>query len=112
MNQDTKQDLLCRLRSIEGHVRGVARMVEYEAPCLDILHQLTALRGSIDRLEGRLLEAHLRDCLPRQLTTEAPRAYEEALQEVIAVLLRRAARGSRGTSLEDTSITQQEVNQR
>lgn len=86
-------------------------MVEHEAPCLDILHQLTALRGSIDRVEERLLEAHLRDCLPRQLTSQGPQAYEEGLQEVIAVLLRRAARGSAGTSLHDTTTIQQEVNE-
>ena len=43
MNPAIKQDVLKRLRSIEGHVRGIARMVEEDAYCIDIMRQIHAV---------------------------------------------------------------------
>ena len=57
-----REEALKRLRTIEGHIRGVARMVEEEAYCIDILHQTLAVQRAIDKLNQDLLEGHLQTC--------------------------------------------------
>ncbi len=109
MDQETRSELQGRLRSIEGHVRGVARMVEQDAECMDILHQFIALRGAIDRAAARLLRAHLHGCLSRRLTEQGPQAYEEVLREVSALLLGRPGRHAYGPKTQDTRNLSQEV---
>jgi len=55
--------LLNRLNRIEGQVRGVARMVEQNRDCLDILTQLHAVRATVRRVETELLKTHLAHCV-------------------------------------------------
>lgn len=57
------KEVLDRLRSAQGHLEGVRRMVERDAPCREVLFQLRAVRGSLMRTEDRLLERHLAHCL-------------------------------------------------
>lgn len=59
-----KNDLLKRLASIEGHIGGVRKMVESDEYCVDILRQTYAIRRAIEKLEEKLLEAHLHGCVP------------------------------------------------
>ena len=53
-----------KLRSARGHLDGVIRMVEEDRYCIDVLHQLSAVQGALDRVRGDILEAHLRGCVP------------------------------------------------
>lgn len=53
-----------RLRSARGHLNGVIRMVEEDRYCIDVLHQLSAVQGALDRVRREVLEAHLRGCVP------------------------------------------------
>lgn len=53
-----------RLRSARGHLDGVIRMVEEDRYCIDVLHQLSAVQGALDRVRRDILEAHLRGCVP------------------------------------------------
>jgi CsoR family transcriptional regulator, copper-sensing transcriptional repressor len=59
----TKQQLLRRLTKIEGQVRGVARMVEEDRYCIDVVTQINALRGALDKVALGLLDGHVRHCL-------------------------------------------------
>ena len=59
----TKQQLLGRLNKIEGQVRGVAKMVEEDRYCIDIVTQINALRGALDKVALGLLNGHVRYCL-------------------------------------------------
>ena len=62
--QDTvRSDTLKRLSYIEGHLAGIRRMVESEQYCVDILKQTYAVRRALEKLESRMLEGHLRDCV-------------------------------------------------
>lgn len=59
----TKDQLKDRLARIEGQVRGVARMVEEDRYCIDVLTQISAIQAALDRVALGLLDDHARHCL-------------------------------------------------
>lgn len=63
MLPDTKSDVLKRLSFIEGHLAGIRRMVEADKYCVDVLKQTYAVRRAIDKMEGLMLDGHLRTCV-------------------------------------------------
>ena len=64
MQVPVQQECLKRLNYIEGHLKGIRRMVEEDKYCVDVLRQTFAVRKAIQRLESLMLEGHLRDCVP------------------------------------------------
>jgi CsoR family transcriptional regulator, copper-sensing transcriptional repressor len=60
---DNKEQLLRRLRRAEGQVRGVARMVEEDRYCIDVLTQISALQAALDRVALGLMNDHIHHCL-------------------------------------------------
>lgn len=60
---DNKDQVLVRLRRAEGQVRGVARMVEEDTYCIDILTQINAAQAALDKVALELLRDHARHCL-------------------------------------------------
>ena len=63
MLSDVKTDALKRLRFIQGHLDGVAKMIEEDKYCVDVLKQTFAVRRAIQKLESLLLNGHLRSCV-------------------------------------------------
>jgi CsoR family transcriptional regulator, copper-sensing transcriptional repressor len=61
--QATKSDVLKRLAYIEGHLKGIRKMVEDDKYCVDILKQTYAVRRAIDKLEAVLMQGHLNGCV-------------------------------------------------
>jgi CsoR family transcriptional regulator, copper-sensing transcriptional repressor len=59
----TKDQLLTRLKRIEGQVRGVARMIEEDRYCIDILTQISAAQAALDKVALGLLDDHARHCM-------------------------------------------------
>jgi DNA-binding FrmR family transcriptional regulator len=59
----TKDQLMDRLARIEGQVRGVARMVEEDRYCIDVVTQINAARAALDKVALGLLDGHVRHCL-------------------------------------------------
>jgi len=59
----TKDQLLKRLRRIEGQVRGVRGMVEEDRYCIDVLTQISAARAALDKVALGLLDDHARHCV-------------------------------------------------
>jgi CsoR family transcriptional regulator, copper-sensing transcriptional repressor len=59
----TKDQLKDRLARIEGQVRGIARMVEEDRYCIDVLTQINAIQAALDRVALGLLDDHARHCL-------------------------------------------------
>jgi DNA-binding FrmR family transcriptional regulator len=62
-NDDTKQQALKRLAYIEGHLKGIRKMVEEEQYCVDILKQTYAVQRAIDKFESLMLQGHLSTCV-------------------------------------------------
>jgi len=61
--QPHKKALLSRLKRAEGQVRGVAKMIEDDRYCIDILTQITALRSALDAVAMQLIEDHTKGCV-------------------------------------------------
>lgn len=59
----SKDQLQDRLARIEGQVRGVARMVEEDRYCIDVVTQINAARAALDKVALGLLDGHVRHCL-------------------------------------------------
>ncbi len=80
-----RDELLTRLRRVEGQVRGVAKMVEQDKYCVDILNQIAAINAALDRVGVRLLSDHIRGCV-----TEAVSAEDKAekVDELVGVVQR------------------------
>jgi len=63
MRQAIKSSCLKRLRRIEGQVRGIARMVEDDRYCIDIVTQILAVRAALRRAEEEILRDHVAHCV-------------------------------------------------
>ena len=78
-----KQDnTLQRLRTIEGHVRGVVRMVEDDAYCIDVIRQLQAVQAAINKVSENILENHLNSCVITAIKGEDTHERERVLKEI------------------------------
>jgi DNA-binding FrmR family transcriptional regulator len=84
-----RKDLLNRLRRIEGQARGIQRLVEEDAYCLDILQQVDALTSAADGVAMLVLEDHIDGCLTHAIETGQGRPY---VDEVMAVVRRAVGR--------------------
>lgn len=87
---ETKDAYLARLRRIEGQVRGIARMVEEEKYCIDILTQVSAATSALQSVALGLLDEHMHSCVldaARQGGDEAQAKLDEA-SKAIARLVR------------------------
>ena len=88
-------ELLNRLRRIEGQVRGIQRLVDDEAYCLDILQQVEAVTAAADGVALLLLEDHIDGCLTHAIETGQGEPYvDEVMTVVRRALGRRPARPS------------------
>ncbi|SDQ59952.1 DNA-binding FrmR family transcriptional regulator [Curtobacterium flaccumfaciens] len=85
-----KDDLLKRLRRAEGQVRGIARMVEDETYCIDVLTQISAANRALERVALSLLEDHLSHCVAEAVAEggDAANAKVREASEAIARLVR------------------------
>jgi DNA-binding FrmR family transcriptional regulator len=79
--EQARQDLLLRLRRVEGQVRGVQKMVEDERYCPDVLVQMSAIHESLRAVERILMKDHLQHCATEALRSgddkQAQRTYNE-----------------------------------
>lgn len=80
---EVKEDLIRRLKKIEGQVKGLQRMVENDKYCVDVLVQVAAVRAAINKVGTMIFEYHSRGCLQKAVETEDKDA---AIQELIGVL--------------------------
>jgi DNA-binding FrmR family transcriptional regulator len=78
-----KQQLLNRLKTIEGHVRGVQRMVEDDAYCIDLIKQTRAIQRALERLNSIILAEHLNGCVTTAIRSEQTAERERVLKELL-----------------------------
>jgi DNA-binding FrmR family transcriptional regulator len=86
--QPHKEALLKRLNRVEGQVRGVAKMIQEDRYCVDILTQISAMKSALDALAMRLLEDHTRGCVQSAIRSGKG---DQAIGEVME-LMRKLAR--------------------
>lgn len=72
-----KEDILARLRRVEGQVRGIQKMVDNDKYCIDILTQVNAATSALKQVAVGLLDDHIRHCVANQ-TEEGKDMIKEA----------------------------------
>jgi CsoR family transcriptional regulator, copper-sensing transcriptional repressor len=77
-----KQEVLKRLNYIEGHLKGIRKMIEEDQYCVDILRQTYAVRKAIEKLEAIILEEHLHTCVPEGIHDGREEAVIEELVQL------------------------------
>ena len=90
MHRSNKPQLANRLNRIEGQVRGVARMVEEDRYCIDVLTQIRAVRAALAKVESELLKTHLDHCIESAIVSGDAQEQRQKAAELIALLERSA----------------------
>jgi len=78
-----KKKLLVGLKTIEGQIRGISKMVEEERYCVDILIQLAAVKAGVNKLSLSILESHTRGCVSRAIKEGRG---DEQIEELVEIL--------------------------
>ena len=80
-----RDDYLKRLRLIEGQVRGLARMIDEDAYCIDVLTQISSVTSALRSVGLGLLDEHLHHCVVDAATAEPDRGDKKITEAVGAV---------------------------
>ncbi|MBK9944058.1 MAG: metal-sensitive transcriptional regulator [Kouleothrix sp.] len=80
---ETKQQLRNRLKSIEGHVRGIERMVEDDNYCVDIIKQALAVQRALEKFNSIVLERHLEGCVTTAIRSDDAGERERVISELL-----------------------------
>jgi CsoR family transcriptional regulator, copper-sensing transcriptional repressor len=85
MKAENKREVVNRLRSIQGHLKGIERMVEEDQYCIDILKQTDAVAKALDRVNALLLGNHLETCVTTAIQGDDPTERERVIGELMQV---------------------------
>ncbi len=85
MAEEHKQGIINRLKSIEGHVRGVQRMVEDDVYCIDIINQNLAVQRALEKVNSLILERHFQTCVTTAIQGDDPAERERVIAEIMNV---------------------------
>jgi DNA-binding FrmR family transcriptional regulator len=86
MQPDTKSAVAKRLSRIEGQVRGIARMVEEDRYCIDVMTQISAVRAALRRAEEEILRDHVSHCVEHAIDSGDRADQRRKIAELIEVL--------------------------
>ena len=82
-----RKKVIDRLSRIEGHIRGIKKMVEEDRDCPDLLHQLAAVKAAINKTGELILEDHIESCLVDAVKEGSTEVYVKDLREAISKLV-------------------------
>lgn len=85
MDIKKKADTLRRLKSVEGHIRGVEKMIDEEAYCIDVIGQIQAIQAALNRVKSQILDDHLHSCVITAVRGEDQNERERVLAEISEV---------------------------
>jgi len=85
MTDETTTQILNRLKSIEGHVRGIERMVENGDYCIDIVNQVLAVQRALEKVNAMVLDRHLHTCVTTAIRGDDPDERERVIGEILSV---------------------------
>jgi len=82
MDAKTRDQVIRRLRSIQGHVKGIEKMVEEDQYCVDVMRQVMAAQAAMAKLNELILENHLNTCVIEAVRGDDTQARERVLAEI------------------------------
>ncbi|RMG98843.1 MAG: transcriptional regulator [Chloroflexi bacterium] len=85
MDDATRKAILQRLASASGHLKGIERMVNEDAYCIDVIRQIQAVQAALNKVSAMMLDNHLRTCMTTAIRGDDPDERERMLQEVTSV---------------------------
>jgi DNA-binding FrmR family transcriptional regulator len=88
MEKTVTEKVLKNLNRAEGQIRGIAKMVEEERYCIDIVTQIAAARAALSRIESDLLRQHLGHCVHRAMNSKNASEQEKVIEELVGVFRR------------------------
>lgn len=78
-----KSKTVNRLRRLEGQVRGIIKMLEEDRYCIDVLHQMQAVKSALARAESEILKDHANSCVAEAIQSGDTEAQREKVSELI-----------------------------
>ena len=78
-------DTIRRLKTIEGHLRGIIRMVEDDTYCIDVIRQIQAVEAALNKVSSQILEGHLNSCVITAVQGDDQSERERVLKEITEV---------------------------
>ena len=85
MDRETKGEVTRRLASVEGHVRGVQKMVEEDKYCVDVIKQIDAVQAALRKVQQIILDEHLHTCVTTAIRGDDPDRREAVIDEILGV---------------------------
>lgn len=86
MRDPVKKSAAQRLSRIEGQVRGVARMIAEDRYCIDVLHQVEAVKAALKKLEDEILRDHIEHCVEHAIASGDRKDQRRKVAELVEVL--------------------------
>ncbi len=85
MEDQTKAGVIRRLQSVEGHVRGIQRMVEDDKYCIDVIKQIGAVQAALGKVQEIVLDQHLHSCVTTAIRGDDAERREAVIDEILGV---------------------------
>ena len=79
------QEAIRRLKTAEGHLRGIQRMLDDDAYCIDVIRQIQAVQAALNKVSTEILDRHLNSCLITAVRGDDPAERERVLKEITDV---------------------------
>ncbi len=84
MDEETTK-IVNRLKSVEGHVRGITKMLEDEAYCIDIVNQISAVQSALQKVSTLVLDRHMHTCVTTAIRGDDPDQRELVIDEIVQI---------------------------
>jgi DNA-binding FrmR family transcriptional regulator len=85
MSNMKNSDALTRIKTVEGHVHGIVKMIEDEKYCIDIIKQIQAVQAALNKVRTLILDKHLKSCLTTAVRGDDINERERVLSEIADV---------------------------
>ncbi|HEY9843679.1 MAG TPA: metal-sensitive transcriptional regulator [Candidatus Obscuribacterales bacterium] len=94
LSSESRDDVLRRLRRIQGQVGGLVKMVDEEKYCVDILMQISAVQGALEKVTQQVLREHIHTCVKEAMHSGDELSRARKLEELITVFGRHGKKRS------------------
>ncbi len=81
----SKEDILNRMKKIEGQAKGIQKMIEEDKCCGDIMVQISAIRSAINSAGGLMMERYIKDCVKDSLLKDSS---NESIEDIIKTIVK------------------------
>ncbi|MEN9578425.1 MAG: hypothetical protein RJA70_1434 [Pseudomonadota bacterium] len=98
MDDSTKMKMLARIRRVAGQLEGVARMIEEDRYCVDVLLQIASAQAALGQAGKVVLRSHVETCVTNAMATGKPAERKQKLDELLAVFARYGCLGKKSVT--------------